>query len=184
MNIVIRPYRETDRSALCALTVAAFEGVSIDQNIDRLLGPIAGRDWAWRKARHFEIDVASGAEVAVAAEVGNRPGGRLRHVLLPARGPDRLDQPPGGRRRASRPGSGPPPARTCPGRFRAEGMTIAQIETLEQNAIGRHLFPALGFREVARKIYYALPLEGEPDEGSDDERNRNGPANQRTETTP
>ena len=59
-------------------------------------------------------------------------------------------------------------------RFRAEGMTIAQIETLEQNAIGRHLFPALGFREVARKMYYALSLEGASvhDEGVSDDGTR------------
>jgi hypothetical protein len=100
MNIVIGPYRETDRSALEALTVAAFDGVSIDQNFDRLLGPIAGRDWAWRKTQHVAFDIDTGAE----------------------------------------------------------GMTIAQIETTEQNAIGCHLYPALGFREVARKFYYAMPL--------------------------
>ncbi len=45
MAIIIRPYREDDRQALRDLTVAAFEGVSIDHNIDHVLGPVAGRDW-------------------------------------------------------------------------------------------------------------------------------------------
>jgi hypothetical protein len=40
-------------------------------------------------------------------------------------------------------------------------MTVAKIETLEQNPIGRRLYPALGFREVARQIHYAMPLVGE-----------------------
>ena len=31
---VIRPYRESDRAAVVALTVAAFQGVSIDHNLD------------------------------------------------------------------------------------------------------------------------------------------------------
>jgi hypothetical protein len=57
-------------------------------------------------------------------------------------------------------------------RFRIEGMTLAQIETLEQNAIGQHLFPAVGFREVARKIYYALPL-GDQTEGAGEPHNGN-----------
>ena len=39
MNIVIRPYRQSDRDAVIALTVAAFDGVSIDHNLDRRLGP-------------------------------------------------------------------------------------------------------------------------------------------------
>jgi len=169
MNIVIRPYRDTDRSTLCALTVDAFDGVSIDQNVDRLLGPIAGRDWRWRKARHFEIDVDSGAEVAVAAEAENDRAvgyvtfffqreariGWINHLAVDA-----------GLRSQ---GLGRRLLEHALGRFRAEGMTIAQIETLEQNAIGRHLFPALGFREVARKIYYAMSLAGEPERVSEPE---------------
>ncbi len=42
--------------------------------------------------------------------------------------------------------------------FRAAGMTIAKIETLEQNAVGRHLYPSIGFVEVARQIHYATSL--------------------------
>jgi hypothetical protein len=41
-------------------------------------------------------------------------------------------------------------------------MTIAKIETLEQNLIGRHLYPSLGFVEVARQIHYAMPLPEKP----------------------
>jgi hypothetical protein len=41
-------------------------------------------------------------------------------------------------------------------------MTVAKIETLEQNSIGRHLYPSIGFIEVARQIHYALPLLGGP----------------------
>ncbi|HZW29623.1 MAG TPA: GNAT family N-acetyltransferase, partial [Isosphaeraceae bacterium] len=47
-------------------------------------------------------------------------------------------------------------------RFRDEGMTVAKIETLEQNPIGRHLYPSVGFREVARQIHYAMPLKDDP----------------------
>jgi ribosomal protein S18 acetylase RimI-like enzyme len=173
MNIAIRPYRETDRSALCALTVAAFDGVSIDQNIDRLLGPVAAREWGWRKARHFDLDVAGGAEVAVAEEVGTAQAvgyvtfffqreariGWINHLAVSA---EHRGQ-----------GLGRCLLEHALARFRSEGMTIAQIETLEQNPVGRHLFPALGFREVARKIYYALPLEGEPARsGNSDNGNR------------
>ena len=46
--------------------------------------------------------------------------------------------------------------------FRAAGMTVAKIETLEQNPIGRHLYPSVGFVEVARQIHYAMPLMDQP----------------------
>ena len=29
--------------------------------------------------------------------------------------------------------------------FRTKGMTVAKIETLERNEVGRHLYPSLGF---------------------------------------
>jgi ribosomal protein S18 acetylase RimI-like enzyme len=158
-NIAIRPYHESDRPALEALTVAAFDGVSIDQNIDRLLGPVAGRDWRYRKTQHLAFDLDAGdAELAVAAEVdSDRPVGYVSfhfqraqtvgwiHNLALAAEYRGLGL---GRRLLLH----------ALERFRAEGMTVAQIETLEQNAIGRQLFPSLGFGEVARKIYYAMPL--------------------------
>ena len=39
--MTIRPYRETIK----AITVEAFDGVSIDQNIERRFGSIAEQDW-------------------------------------------------------------------------------------------------------------------------------------------
>ena len=42
--------------------------------------------------------------------------------------------------------------------FRSSGMAIAKIETLDQNAVGRHLYPSIGFVEVARQIHYAIAL--------------------------
>ncbi len=69
MAIVIRPYQEADRDTVRELTVSGFEGVSIDHNIDRRLGPIAGRDWRWRKARDIDRDIDEfGAELAVAED--------------------------------------------------------------------------------------------------------------------
>ena len=42
--------------------------------------------------------------------------------------------------------------------FRTLGLTHAKIETLEQNPIGQHLYPACGFQEVARQIHYVMKL--------------------------
>jgi ribosomal protein S18 acetylase RimI-like enzyme len=161
-TIEIRPYREHDRALLEALTIAAFDGVSIDQNMDRLLGTIAARDWRWRKAQHVLDDIAAlgkTAEVAVAAQSATDRAvgyvtfhfdreariGWIHNLAVAAECRGR--------------GLGGRLLEHALERFRAEGMRLAKIETLEQNQTGRHLFPTLGFREVARKIYYAMPLE-------------------------
>ena len=69
MAIEIRPFQEADRSAVRQLTIAAFEGVSIDHNIDVKVGPLAGRDWRWRKSRDVDRDI-DGASTRVAVAAG------------------------------------------------------------------------------------------------------------------
>jgi ribosomal protein S18 acetylase RimI-like enzyme len=163
MTIQIRPYREADREALRAMTVEAFEGVSIDHNIDRLLGPVAGRDWRWRKARHVDLDLDTpGGELAVAEDDSTgRPVGYVtmrfdRETLIGwihnlAVAADGRNQ-----------GLGRQLLHHALDRFRAEGMTVAKIETLEQNPVGRHLYPSVGFREAARQIHYVMDLREPP----------------------
>jgi len=164
MPISIRPYHESDRAAVVSLTVDAFQGVSIDHNIDDRLGPIAGRDWRWRKGRDIgrDIDMPT-TELAVAEdEAGTVVGyvtmdfdpetkiGWIHNLSVSAelRGQ----------------GLGRQLLEHALDRFRAAGMTVAKIETLEQNPIGRHLYPSLGFREVAHQIHYAMPLNDRPSE--------------------
>jgi ribosomal protein S18 acetylase RimI-like enzyme len=159
MDINIRPYRESDRSTLRDLTVAAFDGVSIDHNIDRTLGPIAGRDWRWRKARAIDDDIdAPGAEFAVAEEADS--GAVVGYISLRHDRETLVGWIPNlavvaGLRGH---GLGRRLIEHALERFRAEGMTVARIETLEQNPIGRHLYPSVGFIEVARQIHFAIAL--------------------------
>jgi ribosomal protein S18 acetylase RimI-like enzyme len=159
MAIVIRPYREADRHTVRELTVSGFEGVSIDHNIDLGLGSIAGRDWRWRKSRDVDRDIDElGAELVVAEdEASGTVVGYVTmqsdretligwiHNLAVAAGV-----------RGS--GLGRRLLEHALAHFRAAGMTVAKIETLEQNPIGRHLYPSIGFVEVARQVHYAMPL--------------------------
>jgi ribosomal protein S18 acetylase RimI-like enzyme len=163
MAIVIRPYRDADRPTLRALTVAAFDGVSIDQNIDQALGPVAGRDWRWRKARHVDEDIdVPDAEIAVAEDDQTRR--TVGYVTLKFDSETRIGWihnlvvAEGVRGR----GLGRRLLEHALDRFRAAGMTVAKIETLEQNPVGRHLYPSVGFVEVARQIHYAMPLTDPP----------------------
>lgn len=156
--MVIRPYRETDRDALKRITVEAFDGVSIDQNIERQLGTIGDRDWTWHKARHIDADVAA-AEAAIWVAEDER-GEVLGYITT------RLDMAAGvglipnlavraGQRGQ---GIGRQLIEYALARFREAGLAAARIETLEQNPIGRHLYPACGFEEVARQVHFARRL--------------------------
>jgi ribosomal protein S18 acetylase RimI-like enzyme len=159
MAIAIRPYREADRETVRELTVSGFEGVSIDHGIDRHLGPIAGRDWRWRKSRDIDRDIDElGAELAVAED--EESGAVVGYVTMQSDPETRIGwihnlAVAAGVRGG---GLGRRLLEHALAHFRAAGMTVAKIETLEQNAVGRHLYPSIGFIEVARQIHYAMPL--------------------------
>ncbi len=154
----IRPYHPDDLPTLKAMTVAAFNGVSIDQGIERLFGPIHGHNWEWRKARHLDVDAERDpAGIFVAEEAGAIVGyistwkdaeagiGHIPNIVVV---PERRGQ-----------GLGRQLIEHALAEFRAAGLTHAKIETLVQNAIGQHLYPSLGFREVARQIHLVADLQ-------------------------
>jgi ribosomal protein S18 acetylase RimI-like enzyme len=153
----IRVYRPTDLPALRELAVMAFDAVSIDQNISRLFGPIGGHDWEWRKARHIDDDAAANpGGVFVAEDAGQIVGFITTRVdreasmgLIP-----NLAVHHDWRGR----GLGRQLIEHALQYFRDQGLTHAKIETLDQNPIGSHLYPACGFVEVARQIHFVRPL--------------------------
>jgi ribosomal protein S18 acetylase RimI-like enzyme len=163
MAIVIRAYREADRAAVRELTVSGFEGVSIHHNIDLILGPIAGRDWRWRKSRDVDRDIdVPGAELAVAED--EETGAVVGYVTMQCDAETRIGWThnlavAAGVRGG---GLGRRLIEHALAHFRAAGMTVAKIETLEQNPVGRHLYPSVGFIEVARQVHYAMPLTDQP----------------------
>ena len=53
--------------------------------------------------------------------------------------------------------------------LRDHGMTHVRIETLENNPVGRHLYPKLGFQEIARQIHYMMEIPP-PDDASTGDR--------------
>lgn len=156
--MTIRPYRESDRETLKAMTVEAFDGVSIDQNIERRFGLIAGHDWRFRKGRHIDEDVdAPGAAILVAEDERGQTIGYITTQIDRAAGVGLI---PNMAVRAGLRGQGI-------GRklidaalalFREAGLELARIETLDQNPIGQHLYPDCGFVEVARQVHFAMRL--------------------------
>lgn len=156
-TMLIRPFRSSDLLTLKQIIVAAFDGVSIDQGMQKLFGPIHGHDWQWRKARHLDEDAAREPEGIFVAEIDGRIVGCITtwqdreagigHIPNIALEADCRGQ-----------GLGRKLIEYALQHFRDCGLTHAKIETLEQNAIGYHLYTSLGFREVARQIHFVAEL--------------------------
>ncbi len=157
VDIRIRSYEPADLETIKRLTVEAFDGVSIDRNIEDQFGPINKHDWRWRKSKHIDCDVQRDADGVFVAEVDGRIVGYITTYrdrdagmgLIPNLAVDAELRGQGiGRRLIEH----------ALDNFRAAGLTHAKIETLDQNDAGQGLYPSLGFREVARQIHYCMVL--------------------------
>ncbi len=156
-DITIRPFQPGDLNALRDVTTASFGGVALEQLLEQKFGRWNERGWKARKADHIDDDCASNpAGVFVAVRDGDILGyittrvdrhnerGRIPNMAVTerARGLGL------GRRLISH----------ALDYFRAEGMKLAQIETMATNEVGQHLYPSCGFEEVARQVHYAMKL--------------------------
>ena len=153
----IRLYRGTDLPVLKEITVQAFDGVSIDQGMEREFGPIHDHDWKWRKARHLDLDAERDPEgIFVLVEDEQIVGyistwrddeagiGHIPNLVLV---PEYRGH-----------GLGRMLIEHALAHFREHGLTHAKIETLVQNEIGNSLYTSLGFREVARQIHFVAEI--------------------------
>lgn len=156
--MIIRRYRDADLERLKELTVEGFRNVSVDYHIERLFGPIAGKDWKWRKARHIDQDVAANPDGVFVAEEDGRVVGYITTRVdrdakigwIPNLAVDEAYRQQGLGRRLMQ---------TAIDYLRDEGMLVAKIETLATNEVGGRFYPAVGFQEVVRQIHYAMPLK-------------------------
>jgi len=154
----IRTYRPEDLEQLKKITAVCFAGTSIDQNIEAQFGRIGGLDWRWRKLRHIDADVAGDhAKGVFVCEVDGQvvgfisarvdPESRIGWIPNLAVLPEHQGA-----------GLGKQLMQTALDYLRAQGMECAKIESLEQNPIGPHFYPRLGFREVARQVHFVMRL--------------------------
>ena len=166
MNYTIRLYDGRDLERLQQITAETFGPVSIDKNMERLLGPFGPGDWESRKVAAIADDCRIQPDgVFVAEDESARVVGyvttRLNHASgigwIPnlAVDPEHQGQ-----------GLGRSLLDHAIRFLRESGMAVAKIETLEQNPIGQTLYPSLGFKEVARQIHFAMRLD---EDGSNSE---------------
>lgn len=154
----IRNARHGDLKAIRRITAAAFDGLSAEQNAERIFGGPVGPSWQERRCRYVERDVRYWPRDAFVAEVDGRVVGyvttavdsftRSGHIRNLAVEPESQGR-----------GIGKALIAHALVHFRAHGMRYAQIEALEQNARCLALYPHLGFREIARQVMYFRALE-------------------------
>ena len=139
------------------ITVEAFDGIAIDQVIERREGLLRGEDWRGRKARHIDVDVSRETAAIFVAEVDGAVVGYVTSWRDDASGIGHI---PNLAVRVAFQGMGI-------GRrlidhaldaFRAAGMTHAKIEALEANAVGYGLYTSMGFEELARQVHFLKKL--------------------------
>jgi ribosomal protein S18 acetylase RimI-like enzyme len=157
-DYTIRVYRPQDLARLQAITADTFGPVSIDRNMEQVLGPFGGGDWRSRKTAAIADDcraqpdgvfVAEDSAGQVVGYVTTRRNEANRIGWIPNLAVDPSHQ---GR------GLGRLLLEHALDHFRRSGMEVARIETLEQNPVGKRLYPSLGFKEVARQVHYAMRL--------------------------
>lgn len=160
-RVVFRSFQPSDLPTLKRITADAFDGVSIDQGMEKLFGLINGHDWKWRKARHLDDDVQRDPQGILVAEYEGTILGCITtwmdheagigHIPNLALVPE-----------ARGLGLGRRLIGLAFDRFRTHGLKYAKIETLVQNQIGCHLYTSVGFREVARQVHFLADLTSPP----------------------
>lgn len=156
-EVRLRAYRDSDREILTAIMVDAFEGVSIDEGIEKEFGKINGRNWKWRKARHFADDVQRDRDGIIVAEQDGQVLGFISTWMEQETGIGHIPNI-SLLKECRGQGIGRKLIQAALVRFREHGLTHAKIETLAQNPIGNHLYPSCGFREVARQVHFVAEL--------------------------
>jgi len=157
MAVEFRRYRESDRARLLEITEQAFPGASLDRLIEERYGVLNGTPWQQRKRAQVDADCDANPDGGIVAVDGERVVAYITTRLwqetkmgwIPNLAVD-----PGYQGQ----GLGRKLLELALAYFREEGLTHAKIETLATNEVGQHLYPALGFEELARQVHYTMEL--------------------------
>ena len=156
-EVTIRTFQNTDLDVIKAITLEAFAPVTYEANIEAEFGLINERDWRFRKAQHIDDDVQADPESIFIAEIN---GTVIGYITSRRNSETKIGTIPNlaVSKEYRGHGIGQMLLDHVDGYMREQGMEVLKIETLEQNAIGQQLYPKMGFKEMARQIYYCKDL--------------------------
>lgn len=156
-DVAFRTFRPTDLESIKRLTIESFGGVTIEENLETALGTLNGHDWRWRKARHIDEDIAANPAGVFVAESEGRMVGYITTRIDREAGKGRIPNLAVVEDFRGQ-GLGKKLIEHALDYFRKEKLAYAVIETMAQNAIGQHVYPACGFVEIARQLHFARRL--------------------------
>ena len=156
-DIQIQPATASDLEIVIQLTLESFEQVSVESNIESEFGIINGMSWQDRKADHIQRDFRDpDGRILLAKNDGQTIG--FVSIRLNRKSKIGVIANLAVAKIARNGGIGRALIRAAIDEMKSESMELARIETLAQNDIGQSLYPKLGFREIARQIYYCQSL--------------------------
>ena len=158
LPITIRGFAARDQARIRELTLEGFDGVSIDQNADRLLGLDSEPLWKTRKWAGVQAELEASPPDHFVAVLDGEVIGYITTNPQPAAGIGQIPNMAVDARYRRR-GVASRLIEHALDHLRARGMRVAKIETLVQNAQGQTLYPSFGFQEVARQIHYVRRLD-------------------------
>ncbi len=153
--MAIRPATAADLPRLIEVSLASFGPITWQRNIDRLFGPLKGRDWRERWKRRVEkafgeqtilVLEENGALLGYACGTVDDPIG-LGHI-------DILAVDPGARGK----GYGRRLLRAIEQHFAASGATHVTLESLSDNEVANSLYRRDGYQELARHLNWFKKL--------------------------
>jgi ribosomal protein S18 acetylase RimI-like enzyme len=154
----IRPYQISDRERVKDLTIEGFAGVAIEHLIEQHWPGAAASSWGERKFLDVDADLSAHPDTCFVAELDGGIVGYITTVITDAKRQGQIrDIAVDAALRGA--GIGRRLIETALWLFRSRGVKIARIETLSHNAIGAHLYPAVGFRLIATQNHYALEMD-------------------------
>jgi ribosomal protein S18 acetylase RimI-like enzyme len=153
----IREYRRADRKAVLDITGNTFAGACMDYMMEKHFGRIAHTSWQERKRRGVDYDLRQNPEHVLIAELDGTVIGYVCNRIYRSESTGHIaNLAVDGRHQGH--GVGKMLIRASLDYFRSMGMKYARIEALDQNATGMHLYPAFGFKEIGRQIYFLREL--------------------------
>lgn len=157
-DIVLRPGTAADAETAARIAAEVFAGVSVDFYIEAHFGPLNATSWQERKAAQIQAEVLARPEAVIIAE---RAGETLGFVTTAYDPSTRVGRIPNLAVSSAAQGQGVGKLlmQAAYELLVSRGATHLQIETLDTNERGMRFYPRLGFREVARKVYYFMEVE-------------------------
>jgi ribosomal protein S18 acetylase RimI-like enzyme len=153
----VRKYRRRDRPAVMRITEESFEGFCLDCNMEEHFGTIAETTWQDRKRAGIDYDLRRNPGHALVAELDGRVVGYVCTRIYREHSTGHVANMAVARDYQGR-GVGRMLMQRALEHFRDCGMRYARVETLEQNYKGRKLYPAFGFKEIGRQVYFLREL--------------------------